>query len=226
MKIHCFQHLETEGLGAILPWIHRQQHQLAYTRFYQPDYQLPKPDDFDCLIILGGYMSVNDEAKFDWLKPEKQLIGEAIRAQKYVIGICLGSQLVANALGAKVSANPEPELGFWQIQFHNHLVVKYLPQSPVVFHWHNETFDLPAGAVRIAESSACINQGFIYQNKVLAMQFHLEMDEATLRQMLAEGLDNEPNTFVQSEAEIVAKMPLLPQSQAVLYQLLDNFLGV
>jgi GMP synthase-like glutamine amidotransferase len=106
------------------------------------------------------------------------------------------------------------------------LIINQLPKNPSVFHWHNETFSLPEGAVRIAENSACINQGFIYQDKVLAMQFHLEMDEATLRQMLAEGLDNESNTFVQSEAEIVAQMPLLPQSQAILHQLLDNFFAV
>jgi GMP synthase-like glutamine amidotransferase len=206
-----------------LHWIAQHRHSLTYTNFYQPDYQLPTLDDFDCLMILGGYMSVNDEAKFAWLQPEKQLIKEAIQAQKYVIGICLGSQLVANVLGAKVTANPEPELGFWQINWHNHLIINQLPQNPTVFHWHNETFSLPEGAIRIAHNPACANQGFIYQDKVLAMQFHLEMDEVTLHQMLAEGLDNEPSTFVQSEAEIIAQMPLLQQSQAVLHQLLDNF---
>jgi GMP synthase-like glutamine amidotransferase len=226
MRIHCFQHVEFEGLGAIADWITDRQHTLTYTYFYSPDYQLPKLEDFDFLIVLGGYMSANDETKFEWLKKEKTLISAAIKAQKYVLGICLGSQIVANVLGAKVFVNPRPEVGFWPINFHNHLLTNNLAKNPQVFQWHYDTFDLPEGAIHLAENEACKNQAFIWGNRVLGLQFHLEMDKATLQKMLESGLDAEPDIFVQSETEVREKMNTLVESRKVLFQLLDNFFTV
>jgi GMP synthase-like glutamine amidotransferase len=104
MKIHCFQHVAFENPGTILEWANNKQHSLSYTNYFEDNFSLPSIGDIDALIIMGGSMNVDQYDKFPWLKAEKEFIKRAIDAGKKVIGICLGSQLIASALGAKVYA--------------------------------------------------------------------------------------------------------------------------
>jgi GMP synthase-like glutamine amidotransferase len=111
MHIHYFQHDHFEDLGFIGEWAANHNFTTSVTRFDQKP-EFPSHDDYDWLVILGGKMGVNDSAEFPWLTEEIAFIKQAIRKGKTVIGICLGSQLIATALGARVYRNTEPEIGF------------------------------------------------------------------------------------------------------------------
>jgi len=140
MHLNCFQHVPFESPGTILEWLKLHNHTITYTNFFDKEYTLPKPDEYDCLLIMGGYMNVDEEDKFSWLKKEKQQVKRAIDAAKKVIGICLGSQLIAAALCKKVYKGTEKEIGFFPISFNNkalaHSLFTHFPKEYSVFHWH------------------------------------------------------------------------------------------
>jgi GMP synthase-like glutamine amidotransferase len=157
---------------------------------------------------MGGPMGANDEDKYPWLEEEKLAIRQAIEKQKTVLGICLGSQLIAAALGAKVFKNKEPEIGWFNVNLTNEGANNYLfkdfGKTFKVFQWHGDTFDLPKGAKQIASSDACLNQGFVIDNKVVGLQFHLEITVEGLEQML-EGAEDEliDAPFIQKKDDIL-----------------------
>ena len=205
MKAHVLQHVPFEGLGSIGPWLESKGAAITYTRFFESP-QLPEPGSVDIIIAMGGPMSVNDEDKFSWLRPEKLFIQEAIAQGTGVLGICLGAQLIAGAMGGRVFQNPVKEIGWFPIQpvsappgyFH-------FPGECHAFHWHGETFDLPADSVRIAKSCACQNQAFQLNRNVIGLQFHLESTFESASALL-ENCGNElvPGPFIQNEQEIRA----------------------
>lgn len=209
MKTHYFQHVPFEGLGSIENWLLDHDHSITCTHLYEA-HTLPKPDDIDFLIIMGGPMSVNDEAQYPWLQKEKAFIRDFIDTGKPVLGICLGAQLIASALGAEVFANPEKEIGWFPIQADTTPAdILCFPDGVQVFHWHGETFDLPPGAFRFAESAACRNQGFQLGNNVIGLQFHLEttpMAAHALVEHCRHELE-EDGPFIQSESEILETDP-------------------
>ena len=174
MKVHVLQHVPFEGLGSMAAWLSDRGAEVQYTRFYaSPD--LPDPGNLDLVIAMGGPMSVNDEREYPWLVAEKAFIREAVRRGTAVLGVCLGAQLIAGALGAKVFPNAEKEIGWFPVEAvaADGDVFRF-PREAVVFHWHGETSDLPWGAVRLARSVGCENQAFQIGRNVIGMQFHLE----------------------------------------------------
>src|SRR5579871_6354431 len=148
IRFHCIQHVPFETPGNIQIWAKEKGHSLSYTHIYNNE-ELPAINDFDVLIIMGGPMSIHDEKEFSWLKKEKEFIKSAIQENKKILGICLGSQLIADALGAKVYNNKEKEIGFMPVKFFKD------NSEEIVFHWHGETFDLPEGATLRASTEAC-----------------------------------------------------------------------
>ena len=179
---------------------------VSVTRLFE-DPTLPDADDLDLLVIMGGPMSVNDEADHPWLAPEKQFIRKAIEKDKAVIGICLGAQLIAGAMGAAVYPNKEKEIGWFPVtgtQSDNAEEFFAFPQELLVFHWHGETFDLPDGAMRLARSDACRNQAFQLGQRVIGLQFHLETTPDTARDLVHHCRDElQPSRYVQGAAEIL-----------------------
>jgi GMP synthase-like glutamine amidotransferase len=160
-------------------WLSERGADVQYTRFYQSS-TLPDPRAADLVIAMGGPMSVNDEREYPWLKPEKRFIHEAVRRGVPVVGVCLGAQLIARALGTPVYANKEKEIGWFPIKAVDaDGDVFRFPRQATVFHWHGETFDLPPGAVRLARSAACDNQAFQIGRNVIGLQFHLETTPET-----------------------------------------------
>ena len=149
MNIHYLQHVPFEGLGSIEAWLKTGNHRLTDTRLYQNG-PLPEMADFDWLIVMGGPMGVDDEDQYPWLKQEKQFIQQAIESGKIVLGICLGAQLIAAALGAKVYKNKNPEIGWFNIDRHieaeKTILSSVILSQLEVFHWHGDTFDIPAGS--------------------------------------------------------------------------------
>jgi len=229
LRIHYFQHVHFEGPGSIEEWCNMHGHLLSATKFYE-EFELPGLTDIDWLIIMGGPMSVNDEEKFGWLSAEKQFIQKAVQAGKTILGICLGAQLLAEVLGAKVYPNAYKEIGWFPIELtstatQNGLFSKS-DVKPTVFHWHGDTFDLPENAIRLAYSDACRNQAFLYKEKIVALQFHLEMTEHSLKKMLENGKQELTNAkYIQSEDEILANQSLMENNKKMLFKILDRLMG-
>lgn len=226
MNIHYLQHESFEDLASIEKWAKIAGNTITSTKFYQ-SYTLPDFNAFDMLIIMGGPMGVYDEEIFPWLKEEKAFIKKAISSNKKVIGICLGSQLIAEVLGAKVYKNKEKEIGWFDIEFSENAksnkYFKDFPSSQKVFHWHGDTFDLPLGAVHIASSAACKNQAFTYRDNVIALQFHIEATSKSIKELIThckEELELAP--YIQNEKDILANEPLAAECNKLMYQLLDR----
>jgi GMP synthase-like glutamine amidotransferase len=226
LKIHHFQHVPFEGLGSIEEWITLNGHSLTSTRFFESAV-LPEISDIDWLIVMGGPMSVKDEKQYSWLAEEKKFIRKAIDTGKVVIGICLGSQLVSAALGAKVYKNKEKEIGWFDIELTCFAKADKLffdmEDRLKVFHWHGDTFDLPENAIHLAYSKGCKNQAYIYKDRVLALQFHLEPTQNSLRQMIDFGRDELiSGKYVQTEQELLNQSQLIEVNKKILFTLLDR----
>ena len=196
-------------MGSIETWLQTRQHPLTVTRFYQDD-ALPDLDAINCLIVMGGPMSVHDDDRFPWLQSEKHFIERAIQQSKWVIGICLGSQLIADVLGARVYANRGKEIGWFPIELtaagRQSPLLGFLPDRLDVFHWHGDTFDLPSGALHLAQSEACLHQAFVYGERVIGLQFHLETTPAGVRDLVENGqADLIAGRYIQTPAQMLAR---------------------
>jgi GMP synthase-like glutamine amidotransferase len=223
LRIQVLQHVPFEGIGSIQRWADTKGAILSTKPLFEPG-ALPAPHEFDWLIVMGGPMSVNDESVHSWLQPEKRLIASAIGAGKTVIGICLGAQLIASALGARVFPNAQQEIGWFPVRrlpgVHAE-IVRVFPNETEVFHWHGETFELPPGAVGFLESDACRNQAFLIGHRVLGLQFHME----TTPRSAALLIDNSreelvPGPHIQAEADMLAR----PERFARMNRLMDSVL--
>lgn len=251
MRAHWFQHVPFEGLGSIEPWLQAAGFEITKTPFFASA-ALPDPAAVDFLVVMGGPMSVNDEAELPWLAQEKQFIRRIIDSGKPVLGVCLGAQLIASALGSTVRRNPVKEIGWFPIRGvssaghskpdHSHggpsplpsprlrgegmapspsprggegrgegnreRALFQFPESIEVFHWHGETFDLPAGATLLASSEGCPNQAFQIGCTVIGLQFHLETTPETAREIVTHcRAELEPSRFVQRESAILSAPP-------------------
>jgi GMP synthase-like glutamine amidotransferase len=203
MKVHVLQHAPFEGLGCIATWLTTKKVEVSTTRFFEQPI-LPPQHGFDLLVIMGGPMSANDEAALPWLREEKRFIREAVKNGVAVLGICLGSQLIASALGARVYRNAQKEIGWFPIEaVPVSSDVFHFPSSLTVFQWHGETFDLPIDAVHLARSAACENQAFQVGRRTLGLQFHLETSPKSVRSFLENcRAELSPAPYIQTEAEI------------------------
>lgn len=174
MRMHVLQHVPFEGPGSILAWARSRDAILTTTHLFKSA-SLPGQAEFDVLVVLGGSMSVNDETRFPWLKDEKRFVRESIQAGKPVLGICLGAQLIASALGARVYPGVHKEIGWFPVHGENHGTSAFrFPETMEVFHWHGETFELPADAVHLARSAVCLQQAFQVGARTIGLQCHLE----------------------------------------------------
>ena len=200
MRAHILQHVPFEDSGCIATWLARQNATVSHTRFFESP-QWPGVGELDLLIAMGGPMSVNDEAELPWLVPEKAFLRAAMRRGVPVLGICLGAQLIASALGARVYPNQHREIGWFELEG--------IPGEPGDFrfpdrftalHWHGETFDLPYGSRQLARSTACRHQAFQYGRRAIGLQFHLELTPDDVHALIHHGWDElRPSPFVQDE---------------------------
>ncbi len=224
MNIHWLQHVKFEGLGMISTWAKENDHSLSCTRFWNGDL-LPGKLNFDMLIIMGGPMSIHDEDQHPWLVEEKHFICRCIENDIPIVGICLGAQLLANALGGEVRPHQVKEIGWFPVERclgAEQELANILPPSQLVLHWHGETFSLPSGAWHLWRSEACTNQGFICNKRFIGLQFHLEIGKTELpllidncRSELVEG------EWIQNEKELMLGVENDQECREVLFQILD-----
>ena len=225
MKIHYLQHVEFEGLGSIEDWIKDHGYQYTCTRMYR-DGALPEVTDMDFLIIMGGPMNVDETDRYPWLTKEKEFIKAVIDNNTPVLGICLGAQLIASALKVPVMKNPDKEIGWHPVtravELANHPLARIIPEQVEVFHWHGDTFELPESAVRIAGSSACTNQGFIYRERVIALQFHLESTAKGIKQLI-DNCKNEiiDAPYIQTADQMLSDESRFRKINDLMFKILD-----
>ena len=182
MRVHWFQHVPFEGLGSMQAWFDEAGYTLSKTGWFAGD-AAPGVDDYDWLIVMGGPMGVADEGQHPWLREEKSAIRAALDAGKPILGICLGAQLIAHVLGAEVAPNGHKEIGWFPVRLtQNAALSPFFADFPEVFdafHWHGDRFNCPRRGLRMARSEACDQQAFVFNERVLGLQFHLETTEAS-----------------------------------------------
>lgn len=210
MRIHVVKHVAFEGPGGVRDWALARGHALSETDLSAGE-PLPGLDAFDALVLMGGPMSVNEEDRYAWLRPEKALLRAALAADKKLLGICLGAQMIASALGAPIAPVPEKEIGWFPVRAlpgaAGHPFLRAWPAEQTVFHWHGEGFGLPAGAQALWGSEAWPRQAFALGRQALALQCHPEVTLASMQAMIDGGREElEPGRpFIQAEAEILAQ---------------------
>lgn len=229
MNIHYLQHAATEGPGQIAHWAAAKGHQLAGTHWYRGD-AAPAPGAIDFLVIMGGGMNIYQHRDHPWLVPEKRLIAEVISQGKPVLGICLGAQLVADAMGGKVYQNPEFEIGWFPVRTlepaRRRPLFSHLPGEFTALHWHGDTFDLPPGATLLASTGACANQAFVCEDNVVGLQFHIEVRPEDVRSFVQGETGPLPaGRFVQSFEEILNGDRYIPAVHSLLADLLAAMAG-
>ncbi len=224
MRVQIFTHVPFEGPGYILKWVRDKGFDVNFTQFFKADVP-PSVNDFDFLVIMGGPMGVYDP--IPWFEEEERIIREAIDSGKKVLGVCLGAQLIAKALGARVYKNTFKEIGWFDVRLSKVALSSdyFNGLGPVIkpFHWHGDTFDIPGGFTPVGSSEATKNQGFFGKN-VLALQFHLEVTAESLKDLIENGKSELiPDKFVMTDGLI--NKDYIKESNRLLSTILDRFIN-
>lgn len=193
MKVLVLRHVPHEHLGTLALSLRASNLIYEYVNFYENEHPNISVDDLCGLIILGGPMNVYETDRYSYLRMEDRLIKEAVEKDVPILGICLGAQLIAKALGARVIKNKEKEIGWYPLKITEEgskdRLFKHFNSEETVFQWHGDTFEIPNGAVHLAESTLCTNQAFRYGHNVYGLQFHIEVTS----QMILEWLNVSEN---------------------------------
>lgn len=221
MRIVTLEHSPCDGPGKILDWANFRGHTLNRVHIYRGD-PLPSLDSFDFLVVMGGAMNIYQHRDHPWLIPEKTFIRSAIDAGKAILGVCLGGQLMADVLGGKVTRNPDFELGWWPVQFHERSgPFATFPKELTVCHWHGDTFAIPNGAQHAGSSPGCANQAYYIGDRLVGLQFHIELAPVHNAE-LADDLPPERGRYVQTADELLAAPVNEDALRNALHSLLDS----
>lgn len=219
MRVQVIQHSKGEWIGSMQSWFEQRAYTVATCSLVDGD-PLPSLDDFDWLISMGGPMGVNERHDYAWMEPELELLRQAIAANKRVLGMCLGGQLMASAMGAEIYRNKRLEIGWFPIE-KTHPSASWMPERVNLLSWHGDCFRVPEGAISFAKSTVTPCQGFSKGNRVWALQFHLEAQGDTLDLFSSDVSDWEVSKTVQGIEEM-KKMAgdYLPTSRNIMHRLL------
>ncbi|NTW28984.1 MAG: type 1 glutamine amidotransferase [Coriobacteriia bacterium] len=231
MRVHVVQHVPFEGPGLIAQWAVARGHSLTAELALTEEF--PNPGDVDLLVVMGGPMAADDEVGNPWLVAEKRFISAVIASGRPVLGVCLGSQILAEVLGGRVRRNEHVEIGWFPVELtaagrEEPLFAGW--ESPfVVGLWHGDNFDLPLGIEPVLASEACRNQAFVWDGRVVGLQFHIEWTQDALAELVrccgAESAQTGP--YVISAETLLAGLPRhLEAGRKKLYELLDRMTEV
>ena len=228
MRIHLLQHDPVDfSPDNISIWSNKKGYEITETFFC--NHQNPPPiETFDWLIIMGASQHVWDEEKHPWLIAEKEFIAESLAREKIILGICFGTQLLAEVLGGDVYPNKEQEIGWFHVSLtsegESSFLFKNIPPSFLTFHWHSDHFSLPAGCTRLANSNPTPNQAFICQNHPLVgLQFHPE-----ITRKMADGFTKKyghrwkSGQFVSGKETVLKQTETIPDTYWLMAAILDN----
>ncbi len=227
MRIHYIKHVPFEGPAAISDWAKTREYQIGGTEIFNGE-PLPSLDSFDLLVVMGGPMGVHDTDEYPWLKEEKIFLKEAIDAGKKALGVCLGAQLLSEALGGTVRKNHYKEIGWFPVSLTplgwNSKIFGSLPGTFNVLHWHGDTFSIPPGALHIASSEGCANQAFSFEDRVIGLQFHMECTKESIENLIENCADEleEEGDYIASKEDILKCCDQLDALHGHLYQMLDG----
>lgn len=224
MKVHIFQHTVDTPPGTTEAWLKKNNLNYSTTRFYENTFAIPNLSDVDFLIVCGGEMNVDEESKYSWMRAEKQFIKDAIESNKKVLGLCLGGQLIAEILGARVGRHTDWEVGWHPVEINKSSKINVPPPSNpfMVFQFHGYSFDTPPGAESLASSKACTHQGFVFGKNVVGLQFHPESTQEWVRQCSEEKLPI--GKYVQTKQQMLDGNQYQPLLQDWYFKLLNYFL--
>lgn len=180
MKPFLFiQNVSHEGPGLIAESLNKRNIPFECVDLYSGDSLPDSPDAYSAVVPLGGPMNVDEDDKYSFLREEKRFLRQCIDQNIVILGVCLGSQLLARVFEAEVRPNPVKEIGWMHVELTREGEIsplfKGLPSPLPVFQWHGDTFDIPANAVHLARSGACVNQAFSVNDRFFGLQFHLEV---------------------------------------------------
>ncbi len=186
MRVHALIHAPFEGLGVIRAWLQENDYSLRETHAYRGEI-LPNAEDFDWLIIMGGPQNAKELGKYQYLQDEVRLISQAMQHNKFLLGICLGAQLISESLGAKTVASIEKEIGVFPIELtedgHSDPIMRHFPDQFPVTHWHSDMPGIPADAVVLASSRGCPRQIIRFKPRVYGLQCHFELTHQDVNKM-------------------------------------------
>ncbi len=227
MRIQVIQHVPFEGPGLIAEWADECDHSLEVTHAITEEY--PPVDEFDFLVVMGGPMDADDEDASPWLVAEKRFIAETVAAGRLVLGVCLGAQILAEVLGGRIMRADEREIGWYPVALSEAGAQEPLfarwPDQVVVGHWHGDTFQLPLGMEPALFSEATRNQAFVFDDRVVGLQFHLEWDAGAVVALLeacAEELEDGGAHVVDAEEFAADAIVNIPHCRELLFELLDS----
>lgn len=226
MRIAILQHHAVVGVAGVQCWLMGHQATLYPLHI---DAHLPTLDEFELLLVLGGPQSVHDELRCPWMSAEKCLIHQALLSRKRVLGIGFGAQLLAEALGARITVSDDVQIGWWQLEKYPQAarspLGRMLPQRLLALHWQRQQFGLPHGAIALYGSSAGEQQGFVWQERAIGLQCHLESDAQSLDAWLEHWGDELQPGAPQDLASIRDDAPHAASANATLLRLLDYLSG-
>lgn len=227
MTLHVLTHVDFEGPGSIEDWATARGQALSVVKVHRGD-AWPSLVAGDLLVVMGGPMNIHEEETFPWLREEKHFLRETINAGHRVLGICLGAQLLADVLGGRVYRNAYREIGWYPVETTAEAagcpLFADFPPAPTVFHWHGDTFSIPPGARHVARSAACENQAFVFDDRVVGLQFHLETTPEAM-EALIEACGDElalRRTWVQTPARMRREPSRFGEIRALMNTLLDR----
>ncbi len=213
-KVLVCQHVPHEILGTFHPLLKDEGIRIRYVNFSRHPHAEPQVTGYDGLILLGGPMNVDEEGKYPFLTHELKMIEEAMKMEIPVLGICLGSQLIAKTLGAKIHANTHSEIGWHKVDLtkegQENPLLNPLSSHPYLFEWHHDSFELPKDSHWLAKSSRCPHQAFRYGKKTYGFQFHLEVDEDMIEKWLH---DPKHQAFLRNSSEHPSEKKIRQETQ-------------
>jgi GMP synthase (glutamine-hydrolysing) len=227
MRIVMLEHDPVGFSLNVLSWVTKNNHPIHRITISETD-RMPLCKDFDWLIVAGGIQHAWDESIHPWLRIEKRLIAKAAEQEKFILGICLGAQLLAEVLGAKVFPNPNKEVGWHEVRLtlagRDSPFFNNVPKRFTIFHWHNDHFSLPPGCLRLAYNTTTKNQAFIDKNgRFLGIQFHPDYDCKSIIQMIQNYDEEWPKgPFVTKRDELIRQTRDMREPAWLMTCLLDN----
>lgn len=230
MKIVLIQHTAVDSPGVTLDFLKSSQVDFTTVRIDRGE-SIPTDVDADVLMTFGGPVSLYQPGLPKWVEDERTLIRRYVDAGRKVFGICLGAQLIASALGSKVYAGVQPEIGWHKIRLTDthgqSAIADSLPSSQTVLQWHRNTFDLPADAVHLYQSDACAHQAFSIEDRIVGFQFHPEATRKTVEYFLRFASPQQfSGDWVQTEQQINDGIAVyLDQQNQTLHRFLSQWLN-